>query len=253
MPLMLDRWEPSAEVIAFRSPRIDALGVPHAFGTQYGNDRAIADALNIGDRAWVRVRQVHGHDVHAPHQNPQSLQKRDSPLLSPSCDADAVVLRSAEQLTRIVTADCVPILLATSDGCAVAAVHAGWRGLVSGVIERAVEALGGSGVSFVAAIGPCISAAHFEVGEEVAERFDARFVRRSPDERAHVDLPAAALDVLQRLGALGIDTSERCTYADEDLFFSHRRDVTHRGLETTGRMSTVIALGEPRPSSDGLT
>lgn len=241
---MLYRWE-YAGVVAYRSQALDALGIPHGFGTRRGDDRAIAEVLGLGDRQWVTVRQVHGHAVHRPGPPPEKAdtpEKGDSPCLSgdwrgPVCDADAVVLARPTDVTRILTADCVPILLASTDGEKVAAAHAGWRGLVCGVIEEAVDALG---APFVAAVGPCISAAHFEVGEEVAERFEPRFVRRAPGRKPHVDLRAAAHEVLQHLGARQIDTADRCTYAHEDEFFSHRRDVTHRGNDTTGRMSSVI-------------
>ena len=215
-------------VVLYRSPILDALDIPHGFGTRHGDDEAIANTLNLADRDWVRVRQVHGHAVH--------LAGKDSPLL---CDADAVVLRDAKQVTRILTADCVPILLAATDGSVVAGVHAGWRGLLSGVIA---EAAGAMASSFVAAIGPCIGVKRFEVGEEVAERFDQRFVRRDLGSRPHVDLRAATYAMLQRLGAQQIDTTDRCTAEHEDEFFSYRRDVTQRQLDTTGRMSSVIGL-----------
>jgi hypothetical protein len=226
---MLYRFE-HAGVVVYRSPVLDTLGIPHGFGTRRGDDRAIAEALNLADREWVRVRQVHGHAVHL-------AARGKGP--SASCDADAVVLRHTGQVTRIVTADCVPILIAATDGSAVAAVHAGWRGLLSGVVTEAVDALE---TSFVAAIGPCISVKRFEVGEEVAERFDARFVRRDLGSRPHVDLRAATHALLHDLGARQIDTTDRCTAEHEDDFYSHRRDVTHRQLETTGRMASVIAL-----------
>lgn len=227
---MLYRWEHEG-VVAYRSPRLDALGIPHAFGTKHGDDLAIAEALNLADRQWVRVRQVHGHAVHFAN-------KGDSPLFD--CDADAVLLRDASQVTRILTADCVPILLAAADGSVVAAVHAGWRGLLSGVVNEAVDTLASN---FVAAIGPCIGVRRFEVGEEVAERFDPRFVRRDMGSRPHVDLRAATHALLHRLGAQAIDTTDRCTAENEDEFYSYRRDVSRRQLESTGRMSSVIALG----------
>lgn len=226
--LMLYRWEHDG-VVVYRSPVLDALDLPHGFGTKQGDDRAIAGALGLGERQWVRVRQVHGHAVHLSQS---SVGNR-------LCDADAVVLRDAGQVTRILTADCVPILLAAADRSVVAAVHAGWRGLLSGVVAEAVDAME---TRFVAAIGPCISARRFEVGEEVAERFDPRFVRRDLGSRPHVDLRAAVHEMLHDLGAQQIDTTDRCSAEHEDEFFSHRRDVTQRQLESTGRMASVIGM-----------
>lgn len=226
------------DVVVYRSPVLDALGVPHAFGTRQGDDRAIAAALGVGGRAWVTVRQVHGVAVYIEEHTQASAGPTDDATL-PRCDADAIVLRRPGAVARVLTADCVPVLLASPDSRSVAAVHAGWRGLVSGVIERAVEALGGP---FVAAVGPCIGVGQFEVGEEVAERFDPRFVRRDLGPRPHVDLRAAARAVLEGLGALQVDTTDRCTADHGAEFFSHRRDVTRRGAETTGRMASVIGL-----------
>lgn len=226
---MLYRWEQQGVVI-YRSPVLDALNIPHGFGTRHGDDAAIANSLHLADRDWVRIRQVHGHVVHLPSNVGSSHQ---------GCDADAVVLRDRQQVTRILTADCVPILLAATDGSVVAGIHAGWRGLLSGVIAEAVGAMASG---FVAAIGPCISVKRFEVGEEVAQRFDQRFVRRDLGSRPHVDLRAAAFAMLQRLGAQSIDTTDRCTAEHEDDFYSYRRDVTQRQLESTGRMSSVIGL-----------
>ena len=231
---MLYRWDHDG-VVAYRSKLLDALHVPHAFGTRQGDDRAIAKALGLGGRPLVTVRQVHGRAVHIEANTAATASAQ------PRCDADAVVLRDIESATRILTADCVPVLLAATDGQAVAAVHAGWRGLVSGVIGSAVDALA---CPFIAVIGPCISVRRFEVGEEVAEQFDPRFVRRDLGSRPHVDLRAAVHHQLNRLGAMQIDTTDRCTAEHEDDFFSHRRDVTQRQLETTGRMASVIGVPE---------
>ena len=228
---MLYRWEHEG-VVVYRSPVLDALDIPHGFGTRQGDDKAIAKAIDLSDRAWVTVHQVHGHAVH--YEDHEPLTDRQ-----PRCDADAVVLKRPDAVTRVVTADCVPVLLAATDGSAVAAVHAGWRGLLSGVIGDAVDTLASG---FVAAIGPCIGVNRFEVGEDVAEKFDPRFVRRDLGSRPHVDLRAATYAMLQRLGAQQIDTTDRCTAEHEDEFFSHRRDVTQRQLESTGRMASVIGL-----------
>lgn len=227
---MLYRWQQD-DVVLYRSPQLDAMGIPHGFGTKLGDEHAIAVAISLADRDWVRVRQVHGHAVHV---EAQALPEGEGRV---DCDADAVVLHQPSQVTRIITADCVPILLASADGKSVAAVHAGWRGLVSGVVAEAVDALASG---FVAAIGPCIGVRRFEVGEEVAEQFDPRFVRRDLGSRPHLDLRAAAHAMLHNLGAQAIDTTDRCTAEHEDEFFSYRRDVTQRQLDSTGRMSSVI-------------
>ncbi len=231
---MLYRWERDG-VVVYRSPVLDEIGVPHAFGTRDGDERAIAEVLGCSAYQRVVVRQVHGRAVYTDRDAVGDCADESE---MPRCDADAVVVRQPGALARILTADCVPVLLATTDGRLVAAAHAGWRGLVAGVIQAAAAELD---APLVAAVGPSISVAHFEVGDDVAERFDPRNVRRDLGPRPHVDLLAAARSALVEIGAEHIDTTDHCTYADE-LFFSHRRDVTHRGAGSTGRMASMIGV-----------
>jgi YfiH family protein len=157
--------------------------------------------------------------------------------------------------TRVLSvkyADCVPLLLASADGRAVAAVHAGWRGLVAGVIRAAVKRLeqtaAASASTFVAAIGPCIGFDAFEVGPEVLAAFAARFgpaaapIRAAHTGKGHVDLQKAALIELQSAGLSldRIDTTDRCTFTHPQEFFSHRRDGN-----ATGRMAAIISPAGP--------
>jgi YfiH family protein len=255
---MLERVEHENGVVTYQSPLLRRRGVVHAFTTRIGGvSRAPYDSLNLGVLSkgpdtdantsvaenFRRVRaalgvekhfRVEAHQVHEATvwEAPEKPVKwADAPC------ADAIITDQAGRLLCIRTADCVPILLATTDGRRVAAVHAGWRGLVAGVIEAAV---GRFAQPPAAAIGPCISAAHFEVGDEVASRFPAGQVDRSR-EKPHVDLCGAAADRLRALGVNEIDTTDRCTYRDEAEYFSHRRDVTHRGKPDTGRMAALIA------------
>jgi copper oxidase (laccase) domain-containing protein len=123
----------------------------------------------------------------------------------------------------------MPILVGNPRSGAVVAVHAGWRGLVLGVIESAVQAVGDAR-SLVCAVGPCIGPAAFEIGEDVA----ASFVNKVSDQRVVIkrsnalygDLQLAAQLVLTRLGVpfSAIDRLEHCTFTEEPLFFSYRRD-----------------------------
>ena len=151
-------------------------------------------------------------------------------------------------MLAVLTADCLPVLLCRRDGSAVAAVHAGWRGLAAGVIENTVAALGGEGDGLLAWLGPCIGFDVFEVGDEVRaafldvdERAAAAF-RPSPQGRWLADLHALAR---QRLAALGINdvhaASNCCTHTQAERFFSYRRDPR------CGRMASLIWLEPPRP------
>ena len=210
------------QTTVYQSPLLRAVGVPHAFGTRAGDAGAIAADLGLHRHEPVTVAQVHGNTV----------------ATTSGGEADAVILQDAGQVTHVVTADCVPVLIASTDGRTVAAVHAGWRGLLAGVLENAAAHLD---APFLAAVGPCISAPHFEVGPEVAERFDPAHTHRPDTGNPCLDLPAIAAGRLHALGAQAVDRTDRCTYRDADTFFSYRRDVTHGGAPATGRMVNLIA------------
>jgi YfiH family protein len=128
------------------------------------------------------------------------------------------------------TADCLPVALARVNGAApaLAVLHVGWRGLSAGVIANGADALGGP---LAAAIGPGIGPCCYEVGPEVAERFDRDLVAGG-----RLDLWTAAERALRAAGVDDVERTDLCTACHEDLFFSHRRD---EGV--TGRQG-VIAL-----------
>jgi YfiH family protein len=118
------------------------------------------------------------------------------------------------------TADCVPVAVARVDGGALALLHAGWRGLLQGVIEHGVAVLGGGAR---AAVGPAIGPCCYEVGPDVAEPFGARFGAGIVRGRA-VDLWAATERALRDAGVSSIERFDLCTSCHPELFFSHRRD-----------------------------
>jgi polyphenol oxidase len=197
--------------------------------------RLTAEAMLPADPHWLR--QVHGTAVVNIDEDPGT-----EPV------ADAAVSRVRGSVCAVLTADCLPVLFAAGDGSVVGAAHAGWRGLAAGVIENTVDALRrlAPDAHLLAFLGPAISAAHFEVGPEVREAFVAgnpaavTAFQRGEGDRWHCDLYILAR---QRLAAVGISTVSGgglCTYADENRFFSHRRDVQHRGLDRTGRMASLI-------------
>ncbi len=137
-------------------------------------------------------------------------------------------------------ADCTPILLADPVTCVCAAIHAGWKGTVAQIVhktaKRMIENRGSNPADILAYIGPCISLAHFEVGDEVAAQFDEAFKKRK-GARWHVDLKAANAAQLQALGIQQIEIDPACTVENNADFFSHR---TEKGL--TGRMLALIGF-----------
>lgn len=140
----------------------------------------------------------------------------------------------------VITADCVPLVLASSDRRRIAAVHAGWRGIVAGVVERTVEALGVPADELEAWIGPAIGICCYEVGEEVAGQVaeaagpevvaPGRRLRpegdagRAAEPRPHLDLAGAVGRQLVRLGVPAPRTVVRCTRCDGEKLWSYRRE-----------------------------
>lgn len=163
----------------------------------------------------------------------------------PVGDADAFYTSTPGIPVSVITADCVPLLLARRDGSQAAAVHAGWRGLYDGIIPAVLEQLGGRG-QWVAAIGPTICAQCYEVSEELAEDFARRFTALPretvlPSYR-HLDLRAVAGQQLEQAGVAEIDHVGGCTCCGraangELIFRSYRRgdrnSQQHAGLFIT--------------------
>jgi YfiH family protein len=181
------------------------------------NRRRAADG-----RPLAFARQVHGTRV---------LTVDGATSEQAIVDADGVATAAAGMAALVLTADCLPVALATPG--AVAMVHAGWRGLADGVLEagvQAVRALDPDG-ELGAAIGPGAGACCYEVGDEVAARFPQ--VARRADRT--IDLKAIAADRLMAAGVTRLLDVERCTMCEPDLFFSHRASG---GL--TGRQGGLI-------------
>jgi len=245
---MLERTTHSSGAIGYRSPALAALRVPHLFTTRVGPRGAQLDLGRLDEAAraclyelaafaahtrLVSLAQVHGARVH----------EVDAHGPPPGAQGDALVSSEPASALVVYSADCVPVLIAGAHGRRVAAVHAGWRGLVAGAIPAALHALGEAPAA--AAIGPCLSLERCEVGPEVAELFEraglGEVVWRRPGHRPHIDLRAAAVLQLERAGCRAIDVSDSCTWLDGAELPSHRRDVTHGGAARAGRIGALIA------------
>jgi YfiH family protein len=155
-------------------------------------------------------------------------------------DADAVIGTQAGDICVVQTADCLPVLLCASDGQEIAAVHAGWRGLAAGIIEATVARMTSTVSDLIVWLGPAISQAAFEVGDEVRQQFrpwsdddNGLFV---PNDRGRwqADLFGLASARLEKMGVRAIYGERLCTYDDPDRFFSYRRDGK------TGRLLNFI-------------
>jgi YfiH family protein len=178
---------------------------------------------------WVWLRQVHGNTVH--------IATGPTPTAEPP-EADAAVTATPGLPIAIVTADCAPVVLASDD--AVSVVHAGHRGLASGVIEAAVAELRAIGDAPIAAfLGPCIHVSSYEFGvndlERLTEQFGPEVVGTTAAGRPAFDIPRAIGIVLERIGVAPFADCDVDTYVDPGSF-SFRRDPN------TGRQATVAVL-----------
>jgi hypothetical protein len=168
------------------------------------------------------------------------VNRVDSPGHFPDCDALLTIARRV--FLCITVADCVPILLYDPTAKAIAAVHAGWRGTASGILTKALEQMSVefsvSPARVLAYLGPAASACCYVVGDDVASRFNPRFVTRS-DTGPLVDLKGANVGELLDAGvpAEQIEISPSCTVSESALFHSFRRD-----RDRSGRMMAVIGL-----------
>ncbi len=218
------------------APPFDSLNVATHVGDEpqavAENRRRLRAALSLPEEpAWIK--QVHGIDVLDLDGVPRSSRS------TIRC-ADAVLTRSVGRVCAIQVADCLPVLFAARDGSAVAAAHAGWRGLSAGVLEATVASLAVAPVELIAWLGPGIGAANFEVGDEVRRGFLAHDAEAASafglNGRGRWQCDLARL-ARRRLAMLGVDAvfgGNWCTHADPSRFFSYRRDGR------CGRMAALI-------------
>ena len=204
--------------------------------------RAVA-ALAPGARL-VSLAQIHSAHVHAIGPDWDFASRPEG---------DGMVTTIPGVMLGILTADCAPILLADAEAGVIGAAHAGWKGAVAGILENtvaAMERLGARAGRIVAAIGPTISQANYEVGADMRAKFpdkDAGFFVPS-DRPGHFrfDLPGYTAQRLRQAGVAAAGTLGLCTYPPENGFFSFRR-TTHLGEADYGREISAIVLMEQRP------
>jgi polyphenol oxidase len=154
--------------------------------------------------------------------------------------ADALAVTRGRLPIAVLAADCLPIALASPSEGRVVAVHAGWRGLAAGILDRAVGMFEAPS-RVVAAIGPAIGPCHYEVGEDVALAVAAGstggVVTERRDGRLFLDLPGTASRILRAVGVRSVERADLCTACESRRFFSHRRDgVTGRQALIAMRM-----------------
>jgi len=247
-------------VEVIRSAALD--GIPHGFlGRRGGVSEGLIAGLNVGlgagdDEAAVaenRRRAIDAVLPGAPLATVYQVHSADAVTVVrpwPHADrprADAMATDRPGVLLGVVTADCAPVLFADVDAGVVGAAHAGWRGAHGGVLEAVVGEMAGLGARrgrIVAAIGPAIAQASYEVDEAFRGHFtaaDERFFAQGRSGRWQFDLEGYAAARLERAGVGTVDRLGLDTYPDAERFFSYRR-ATHRDEPAYGRQISLIAL-----------
>lgn len=238
-------WPAPNNVVAVSSCRSGGASSPpfdsFNLGDHVGDDPAAVAAnrqylldSNPGLQHLQWLKQVHGLRAVAA--------SRDNAVV----EADACYSVEAGLGCAVMTADCLPLLVCDRTGSQVAAIHAGWRGLLAGVIEQTLQQFTASPDQLLVWMGPAISAAHFEVGPEVRQQFlvaadgcpkvEACFSGSDRASHFFADIYQLARLRLQKLGVSAVYGGDLCTYDDPPRFYSYRRDGD------CGRMVSLIYL-----------
>ena len=240
MPVIKATWPAPSHIVTYTTTRVGGVSVePYGSlnpATHVGdnpeyvdaNRRVIAEQLCLpSEPIWLD--QVHGIEI----------VNAEARISVPQADGSMTSLDNV--VCAIQTADCLPVLFCDVAGDEVAAVHAGWRGLLNGILENTVSRFTAPASNVLVWMGPAISAAHFEVGPEVRKAFVTKFVEAEQaftktNKQGHymADLYTLARICLRAVGVNAIYGGEFCTYTDSERFYSYRRDGV------TGRMLSLI-------------
>ncbi len=174
------------------------------------------------------LTQIHGTEVINYDQPIENLT------------ADACYTTQKNQACAVLTADCLPLLICNEAGTEIAAIHAGWRGLLSGVIDTTLKEFKSSPAELLAWLGPALGPCHLQLNEAIQTDYlqaDPNFFPafETRNDEVFADFHKLAQINLQRLGVTQIYHENTCTYCDKELFYSHRQDQG-----TTGRFASLI-------------
>ncbi|MCL4122395.1 UNVERIFIED_CONTAM: hypothetical protein GTU68_011902, partial [Idotea baltica] len=190
------------------------------------NRNTLVQAINLpSEPAWLD--QVHGTDI------------IELGAGKPACTliADGAITQVKNVVCAIMTADCLPLFLSNQAGDKVSLLHVGWRGLAQGIVENGISLFNEPPQNIIAWAGPCISIKYFEVGVEVREQIggpESAYRKSNNKDKFYADMYQLTGERLAQVGIKNYSHTPYCTYADRELFFSHRRD------QNTGRMVSLI-------------
>ena len=201
------------------------------------DNKSILDQNNLVDKKHFK-NLINKPIIWMQQEHGKNALKVDSKHLDRMVLADAIFTHQKGLVLAVLSADCLPIILSSNDGLEIAAIHAGWRGLSKGIIESTLDLFSCPLNNISAWLAPCISKKNFEVGSDVFKSFNNKKVHESfslssSTGKWNLDLHKAASKLLNNYD-VKILQSNLCTYAEDDLLYSYRRDKTKK------RMVTVI-------------
>ena len=245
LDVIIPDWDAPANIRAWSTFRTAPQG--QAYSNSPFNSFNLANHVDDDAAAVQKNRELLKDSLQLPAE-PCWLQQTHSTTVievaagMKNISADGSYTREKETVCIVMTADCLPVLLCDRQGTVIAAVHAGWRGLLDGILGSAVAKLNVPAQDILVWIGPAIGPASFEVGDEVRESFlkadkeNAQAFDAQADSKWRANLYHLAAMQLNSLGISQISGMDRCTYKEQEQFFSYRRDGN------TGRMATLICL-----------
>ena len=237
MPNVTPNWPAPPNIKAISTTRGNGFSLP-----PYGHNNL---GLHVGDNPEhvMANRQALIATLKLPG-SPEWLEQTHSTLCvvveeDDNRIADAAVTRCSKSVLAIMTADCQPILLCNKQGTEIAAIHAGWRGLVNGVVENTIAKMQSSPSDLLAWIGPAMCHNCYEVGDEVRELYGNKYpfsltAFKRHGEKWLANLPLVTEQILNKMAVSTAYQSNICTFERKNEFFSYRRE------QQTGRMASLI-------------
>ena len=249
MDFIYPQWPAPKNVRALSTNRIGGVGKPPfdsfnlAMHVDDENENVIANREILSKQAGLPsqpnwLNQTHSTDVIEIESSKKSSDALAKGVL---IDADGSITSQTHAVCGVLTADCMPVLFTNKTGTRVAAIHAGWRGLANGILEKAVSEMNCPPEQIIAWVGPCIGPTAFEVGMEVRDQlggpntaYTASENSSADSKKVYADLVQLAQIRLQQVGVVAFSASGECTYNNKTNFFSYRR------TGQCGRMATLI-------------
>jgi len=240
LPIILPEWPAPDNIIAFTTTRIGGVSKGEYQGLNLA-DHVGDNRVDVEDNRHQLLSICEGLDSIKWLQQVHSITAIEAEK-DHTEPADASYTSQIGIGCAVMTADCLPLLVCHQDGREVAAIHAGWRGLLDGVIESTIHLMKSTPGELLVWLGPAISSQHYEVGPEIHKQFvlhnqQAASAFTPSEGRKNHFMANLYMLAKQRLEALGVNAvygGDHCTYTDRNQFYSYRRDGK------TGRIASLI-------------